>query len=110
MDAELQIAEHTHSELARAYFKEGYNCSQSVFMVFCEQYDMDLEMALKIGSSFGAGMGRLREVCRDLLGLDAGKDNPVPELRTVEYYQKRPCAELVAMAADIMNQYIEEHR
>ncbi|MFA9375654.1 MAG: C-GCAxxG-C-C family (seleno)protein, partial [Lachnotalea sp.] len=39
-----------------AYFKEGYNCSQSVFMAFCEEYDMDFEMALKISSSFGAGM------------------------------------------------------
>jgi hypothetical protein len=32
-------------------------------MAFCDEYDMDFEMALKVSSSFGAGMGRLREVC-----------------------------------------------
>ena len=69
MDAELYITEKTHSELAMAYFKEGYNCSQSVFMAFCEEYDMDFEMALKISSSFGAGMGRLREVCGAVTGM-----------------------------------------
>ncbi len=49
-------------------------------------------------------------ICKELLGLDAGKDGPVPELRTAEYYKKRPCVELVGMAADIMEKYIEEHK
>lgn len=150
--------ERTHSELAMAYFKEGYNCSQSVFLSFCDEYDMDFETAIKISSSFGAGMGRLREVCgavsgmfmvaglaygyidpkdhkkktehyeriqylakefedknrsiicRELLGLGAGKDKPEPELRTAEYYKKRPCVELVGMAAEIMERYMEENR
>ncbi len=150
--------EKTHSELAMAYFKEGYNCSKSVFLAFCDEYDMDFETALKISSSFGAGMGRLREVCgavsgmfmvaglvygyidpkdhkkktehyeriqylakefedknrsiicRELLGLGAGKDKPEPELRTAEYYKKRPCAELVGVAAEIMERYMEENK
>ena len=158
MDTELVMEEKTHSELAMSFFKEGYNCSQSVFMAFCDEYDMDFEMALKISSSFGAGMGRLREVCgavtgmfmaagmiygysdpkdhtsktehykriqylakefeeknhsiicRELLGLGGGKDSPVPELRTAEYYKKRPCAELVGMAADIMDKYIKDNQ
>ena len=158
MDEELEMVEKTHSELAMAYFKEGYNCSQSVFLAFCDEYGLEFEMALKISFSFGAGMGRLREVCgavtgmfmvagmifgytdpkdqvlktehykriqylskkfeernnsiicRELLGLGAGKDSPIPELRTVEYYKKRPCVEMVGTAADIMNKYIEEHR
>lgn len=39
-------------------------------------------------------------VCRELLGL-ASKDAsvPTPSARTVEYYKKRPCAQLVADAA-----------
>ena len=149
--------EKTPSERAIAYFKEGYNCSQSVFLAFCDEYDMDFETALKISSSFGAGMGRLREVCgavtgmfmvagllygysepkehrektahyeriqylanefeennrsiicRELLGLGAGKENPEPELRTAEYYKKRPCVELVGMAAEIMDKYIKNN-
>ena len=158
MDTEQEILEKNHSELAMAYFKEGYNCSQSVFMAFCDGYDIDFEMAVKISSSFGGGMGRLREVCgavsgmflvvgmiygytdprnhiaktehykriqylakefekethsiicRELLGLKEGKDSPIPELRSAEYYKKRPCIELVGLAADILDRYIEEHR
>ncbi len=45
-------------------------------------------------------------ICRDLLGLGAGADKPVPELRTDEYYKKRPCVELVGCAAKIMEEYI----
>ena len=46
-------------------------------------------------------------VCRELLGLAPKKssldlDSPVPEKRTDEYYKKRPCAELVAMAASFL--------
>lgn len=45
-------------------------------------------------------------VCRELLGLDRPKDAPVPSERTAEYYKKRPCAELVAMAARIVGEKI----
>lgn len=48
-------------------------------------------------------------VCRELLGLDKKNDSPIPEKRTEEYYKKRPCAELVGMAAAIMEEYIAEH-
>ncbi len=35
-------------------------------------------------------------VCAELLGLNkSGETNPKPEARTAEYYQKRPCVELV---------------
>lgn len=145
-----------HSEKAMYLFKQGYNCSQSVVLAFCDKIGLDEETALKMSSSFGGGMGRLREVCgavtgmfmvagmlygysdpkdnktktehykliqmlanefreengfiicRELLGLGAGADKPVPELRTQEYYKKRPCAELVGCAAKIMEKYIKE--
>lgn len=59
--------------------------------------------------------GRFKEengsvVCRELLGLEAkGADSPVPEKRTQQYYKKRPCAELVAMSAEILEDYIKSH-
>ncbi len=40
-------------------------------------------------------------VCRELIGVK-GKESPVPELRTAEYYKKRPCAEICAAAAEIL--------
>ena len=145
------------SEKAKENFKQGYNCSQSVFLAFSDFYSMDQDTALRISSSFGGGMGRLREVCgavsgmfmvagilygytdpkdhksktkhyeriqdlarefknrnhsiicRELLGLEAGPDSPVPELRTKEYYKKRPCVELVGMAAEIMEEYLQNN-
>lgn len=48
---------------ARQLFKSGYNCAQSVFCAFAQDFGLDFETALKLSSSFGGGMGRLREVC-----------------------------------------------
>lgn len=45
-------------------------------------------------------------VCRTLLGLDRPKDEPTPSERTEAYYKKRPCAELVYDAAEIVGNYL----
>ena len=58
-----------HSEKAKELFKMGYNCSQAVFGAFCEELGMDFETAMKISSSFGGGMGRMREVCGTVSGM-----------------------------------------
>lgn len=151
------IENSIYSTKAKALFREGYNCAQSVFLAFSGQYDISEQTALMLSSSFGAGMGRLREVCgavsgmfmtagilygywepkayeektehykriqelagkfeeinnsivcRELLGLPAGKDSPRPWKRTEEYYKKRPCEELIGLAAYIMEDYIRSH-
>ena len=36
---------------------------QSVFVAFCDITGMDEELAKRLSSSFGGGMGRMREVC-----------------------------------------------
>jgi hypothetical protein len=41
------------------------------------------------------------------LGLDHKKDEPVAEERTEAYYKKRPCAELVHLAATIVGKKIQ---
>lgn len=144
-------------EKAMALFEEGYNCAQSVFLAFADLHGIDERTAAALSSSFGGGMGRLREVCgavsgmfltlgilygyddpkakeekteayarvqelaaafeekngsiicRELLGLSVKKEAPTPEARTKEYYQKRPCKELVGDAAEILERYIAEH-
>jgi C_GCAxxG_C_C family probable redox protein len=58
-----------HSVLTKELFTKGYNCSQSVFAAFCDETGMDFETALKLSSSFGGGMGRLREVCGAVTGM-----------------------------------------
>ena len=57
------------SEKAKELFKSGYNCSQAVLGVFCEELGLDFETAMKISSSFGGGMGRMREVCGAVSGM-----------------------------------------
>ena len=48
-------------------------------------------------------------VCRELLGLAPKQaDSPVSEARTAAYYAKRPCAELVALAAKILAEHLPE--
>lgn len=136
-------------------FLKGYNCTQAVVLAFADLLEMDEKILLRMSSSFGGGMGRLREVCgtvsgmfivagllygyddpgafeekavhygriqelarifrayqgsivcRELLGLGGGAESPVPEKRTADYYQKRPCAELAGLAAAILEHYIE---
>ena len=57
------------SEKAKELFKSGYNCSQSVLGVFCEELGMDFDTAMRISSPFGGGMGRMREVCGTVSGM-----------------------------------------
>lgn len=54
---------NSYSAKAMKLFKEGYNCAQSVFCTFAEELGIDLDTAKKLSSSFGGGMGRMREVC-----------------------------------------------
>lgn len=47
-------------------------------------------------------------ICRDLLGLSVKKEEATPEKRTEEYYKKRPCAEKIGSAAEILEEYLAE--
>ncbi|MGN0733914.1 MAG: C-GCAxxG-C-C family protein [Emergencia sp.] len=49
-------------------------------------------------------------VCRQLLGLSERRQNYVPEARTGEYYEKRPCPEMVRSAASILEEYLRERK
>ncbi len=47
-------------------------------------------------------------VCRELLGLNVQRQEATPEKRTEEYYKKRPCVELVGIATEILETYLQE--
>lgn len=84
----------THEEQARANFRAGYNCSQSIVLAFGDVTGLDDIMAAKLASSFGGGMGRLREVCGAVsgifmvLGLLEGYSNPQDQAAKAEHYRK----------------------
>lgn len=48
-------------------------------------------------------------ICRDLLGLNRDVRAMEPSERTAEYYKKRPCPELCALAAQIVDDFIAQH-
>ena len=65
----IDLTSSQYAQKAMNLFKEGYNCSQSVFLAFKDLYGIDRHTALKLSSSFGGGMGRLREVCGSVSGM-----------------------------------------
>ncbi|MCI2061673.1 MAG: C-GCAxxG-C-C family protein [Eubacteriaceae bacterium] len=153
----MDLENSVYAEKAQKLFLEGYNCAQSVLLAFEDLYDLDRSSLLRLSSSFGGGMGRMREVCgavsgmlmaagllygydtpekgdakmehyrrvqelagafreengsivcRELLGLGKGVDDPQPAERNEEFYARRPCRELTAMAAAIMEEYINNN-
>ena len=58
-----------HSELAVENFMRGYNCSQAVVVAFCDETGLEEDFAKRLSSSFGGGMGRMREVCGAVSGM-----------------------------------------
>ena len=71
------------------------------------------EKIQELAGEYKTENGRNSIICRELLGLDKDGNkeevSPTASERTSEYYSKRPCAQLVEIAADIMERYIEEH-
>lgn len=149
----------SRGDIARQNFYDGYNCAQSLFMAFSDLTGYTREEAARLSAPFGAGMGRMREVCgamssvlmvlgilrgyadtgedgkkaalyaevqelfaafsakrgtflcRELLGkTESGPDVPTPDARTAEYYANRPCAEIIADAANLLESYLQETR
>ena len=76
IDREMRI------KRAMDFFMEGYNCSQSVVLAFADMYGLERDVALRLSSSFGAGMGRMRLTCGAvtglfmLVGLETGATDP----------------------------------
>ena len=86
---------------AEELFRKGYNCSQSTFAAFADVLGMTVEEAVKIASPFGAGFGKLREVCGAVSGMTLlagylnGYDDPADYESKKELYRliQKMCAE-----------------
>jgi len=61
------IDNQIRTEAAKDIFSRGFNCSQAVFGVFCEELGLEQELAYKIATSFGGGL-RQGEVCGAVTG------------------------------------------
>ena len=148
------------AQRARENFLQGYGCAQSVLLAYADLTGIDEKALARLGSSFGGGMGRLREVCGAVsgafavLGLLCGYEDPADqegksrhyadvrelahrfaersrggsivcrellqnaglsgdkggeaEARTPSYYEKRPCPDLVYLAAQVLGEMLTE--
>lgn len=63
------IVPEERDRMARAYFRDGYNCCQSVLLAFQDVIGLSEEQIATLSSGFGGGMGRLREVCGAVSGM-----------------------------------------
>lgn len=81
--------------------KEGYNDPKA----FDEKKEV-YEKVQNLAKEFQNKNGSI--ICRELLGLNIKTDNPTPSKRTDEYYKKRPCGEIVKIAADILEKELSK--
>ncbi|MEN8158027.1 MAG: C-GCAxxG-C-C family protein [Bacteroidota bacterium] len=56
------------SEQAKELFLSGHNCSQALLLTFADDLKYSRELALKIASGFGGGMGKQQETCGAVTG------------------------------------------
>ena len=83
-----------HADKARVLFLSGYNCSQAVLCAFEDITGLDTDTAARLASSFGGGVGRLREICGTVsgallaLGLICGYSDPHdPDAKKQHYHR-----------------------
>jgi len=106
---------------ALSLFKEGYACSQTILLTFANQYNLDDKTAKLISSTFGGGMGRLRQKCGAVtggfmvLGLAYGNTDPKDmETKLTAYEKVRELNHLVeeihgtSICAELLNKYTNE--
>ncbi len=164
MNQNATITPEERGNLARENFLAGYGCAQAVLLSFSDVTGLDRTTAAAMASSFGGGMGRMREVCGAVsavlmvLGIAEGYTDPQDaegksahyarvrdfadrfkarcrddgkcgsivcrellagahiahevggeaEARTAEYYRKRPCPDICATAAAILQEMLDE--
>lgn len=79
---------------AERLFRQGYNCSQSVFAAFADIVGMTTGQAAKLASPFGAGFGKMREVCGAVSGMTMlagyllGYTDPADQTGKMELYAR----------------------
>ena len=82
-----------HREKAAELFLQGYNCAQSMLVAYCDVTGLEPDFAARMSSSFGGGMGRMREVCGAVsgmlmvAGLLYGYDTPGDDVSKKAHYQ-----------------------
>lgn len=89
----VSIVEDERVAKAVGFFKQGYNCSQSVAMTFADLYGIPEPLMARFSASFGGGIGRMRETCGSacamfmLAGLEV---QDVDDTASILDYERNP--------------------
>ena len=95
-----------YAERACNNFTDGCNCAQSVLCAFSDKTGFDIKTSMRLASSFGGGMGRLREVCGAvsamfmIAGLLRGYDVAGDDIGKARHYQ---------LIQGLANKFKEQH-
>jgi len=79
---------------ALEYFRNKFNCSQSVLTPFGTEFNLSADECLKIATAFGGGMGRQQQTCGAVtgalmaIGLKYGKGINDDEVKKQFTYSK----------------------
>ena len=71
----------SYVKLAEKNGERGYSCSEAVLLTYCGNFNLDPEIAVKLASGFGGGMGLMGETCGAVtaafmvIGLRFGADD-----------------------------------
>jgi len=93
-------------KISKEMFENGYNCAQSVFFASLDKNQISEDAALKIATGFGAGMGRMQEVCGAVsgaimaIGLKYGRGKNEDKNVSEAMYEK---------TRDLINSFEETH-
>ena len=96
--------------------REVCGAVSGMFMVLGQLYGYDssaddsrkkvlYQQVQELAEKFKAQTGSI--ICREI--LKNPPSDPTPSPRTAEFYAKRPCARMVMLAAELMDQFIAEH-
>ncbi len=120
---DMTKAAHSKRALAAGeLFEQGYNCAQSVALAFRDLVPLDEDTLARLASPFGAGIGRMNEVCGAvsgmamIIGLTGGYSDPKAREEKAALYSavQKPCREFESICGSIVCRELlgssEKHR
>ena len=90
---------------AKTYFEEHYNCAQSVFAPFANRFGLDEDLAMRIATPFGGGMGHAGQVC----GAVSGALLAVGLVEGISTYDKEAKDACYALAREFQARFRDLH-
>jgi len=88
-------------ERAAATMNEGFNCAQSVFSAWAPELGLDREVALRVATAFGGGMGHRGDTCGAVTGAFMAIGLKYGRLRADD-------EETRDLAYSLVNRFVEE--